>query len=238
MCALISGSMVGSYRVEELVSTDSRGAVYRARHPQLQREVSIRILSPTLAVDSRWSSSFEDAAHRLAQLDHPHIPRVYEVGEHDNLPYVTTELPSGVPLPTLIHEQRPMALAVAFSVLRPLAQALDAAHASGIVHGDVQSTNILLRRLGGLTGPPLPGRVGDVVLIGFQLIDGAAEAYAECDSKVAGPHLSRTSGFLDSSRLGEADRYALSVVAAEMLTVRTPFVDTESIARQASRPRH
>src|SRR5437763_14333386 len=89
---LMPGQRIGPYEIVELVGAGGMGAVYRAKDSRLARDVAIKILPDTLADDPRRLRRFEEEARAAGQLNHPNILSVYDVGVHDGVPYIVSEL--------------------------------------------------------------------------------------------------------------------------------------------------
>jgi len=123
------------------------GEVYRARDTRLIREVAIKVLPTAVATDAGRLARFEQEARATAALNHPHILQVYDVGVHESGPYVVTELLEGQTLHDVI-SGRPMPLATLLALAVEIADALDAAHARGIVHRDVKPANLFVTARG------------------------------------------------------------------------------------------
>jgi serine/threonine protein kinase len=133
------------YRIEESIATGGMGAVFRAQHLKLQRDVALKILHPELTLDSRSVKRFEREAHSSSRLDHVNCVRVTDYGvTSDGVMYLVMELIDGGPLTELLGEPLPPARAVA--MVSQILEGLDAAHHGGIVHRDLKPENILVSR--------------------------------------------------------------------------------------------
>jgi serine/threonine protein kinase len=123
------------------------GEVYRARDTRLNRTVAIKVLNQTLSVLPELSERFDREAHAISQLTHPHICAVYDVGQQDGTAYFVMEYLEGESL-----EQRlktgALPLADALKVAIDIADALAAAHVSGVVHRDLKPGNVMLTKQG------------------------------------------------------------------------------------------
>jgi serine/threonine protein kinase len=129
-----------------IVSTIGRGGmgvVYEAIQSRLGRTVALKVLSPHLAFNASFMRRFHAEAHVLARLHHPNIVTVHDVGVHGGLPYIVLERVQGRSLRALIGEGA-LATARALEIGAAVCDALDCAHAAGIVHRDVKPENILI----------------------------------------------------------------------------------------------
>src|SRR6185436_18288455 len=118
------------------------GEVYRARDSRLSRDVAVKVLQETLTSSSAWKR-FEREARAASALNHPNICAVYDVGEADGRPYLVMELLEGQTLRDYAG-RKPAEPAVAIALGAQVADALEAAHAKGIIHRDVKSGNIMV----------------------------------------------------------------------------------------------
>lgn len=146
------GASLNHYAVEELIGRGGMAAVYRGHDARLRRPVAIKVLAPALAADPEYVARFAREAELIAGLSHPNIARVYDVGESGGLHYMVQELLPGPSLERRLAElQRqpaPMPRDEALAIVAELADALDAAHALGVVHRDVKPGNVLFNGRG------------------------------------------------------------------------------------------
>jgi serine/threonine protein kinase len=145
--ALTPGSKLGPYEIQSPLGAGGMGEVYRARDARLNREVAIKVLPVAFARDSERLRRFQQEAQAVAALNHPNILAIYDFGEHEDSPYIVTELLEGE---TLRERMRPGVLPVrkATEYAKQVARGLAAAHEKGIVHRDLKPENILVTREG------------------------------------------------------------------------------------------
>jgi serine/threonine-protein kinase len=148
------GQVVGGCRIEEPIARGGMGEVYRATQLSLDRPVALKVIAPELGIDPAFTERFRREARAAAAIDHPNILPVHETGETDSgLVYIVMRLVRGQDLGALLAERGRLDPHEALTILTPVAQALDAAHAAGLVHRDIKPANVLLepREDGGIT---------------------------------------------------------------------------------------
>lgn len=144
---LPSGTKLGPYEVQEPLGAGGMGEVYRARDTRLGREVAVKVLPTHLAADSELRQRMEREAKSISSLNHPHICTLHDVGSQDGVDYLVMEYLQGETLADRLH-RGPMPLPEALKIAVDLADALDKAHAKGVVHRDLKPANVMLTRSG------------------------------------------------------------------------------------------
>jgi hypothetical protein len=141
--ALASGTRLGPYEIAERLGAGGMGEVYRARDPRLSREVAIKLISTDGATSPDRLRRFETEARAAAQLTHPNVVTVFDVGTHEGHPYLVLELLDGETLRETLHSGIPP-LRQAVSWALEVSRGLAAAHERGIVHRDLKPENVFL----------------------------------------------------------------------------------------------
>jgi serine/threonine protein kinase len=141
---LTVGSRLGSYEVTSLLSAVGVSTVYRARHVGTGGDVALKVLPRELAADDTQRMRFIREARFARTLVHPAIVRVLDVGDCEQGLYIATEYVAGGDLGRFLAQHGPLRSTRVVSMLTPVATALDAAHAAGIIHRDVKPSNILV----------------------------------------------------------------------------------------------
>jgi serine/threonine-protein kinase len=218
-----SGSRVAGYQLEEQVGAGGMAVVYRARDERLGRLVALKIMAPAMAADAMFRQRFTRESRAAAAVDHPHIIPVYEAGEAGGVLFIAMRFVSGGDVGSLLRREGPLQSARAASIISPVASALDAAHAAGLVHRDVKPANMLL--------DTHPDRPDHVYLSDFGLSKGVQSARLTASGQFLG-----TPDYIAPEQIegrpvdGRADQYALACVAFELLTKTAIFDRNEGWA--------
>ena len=142
-----AGDRLGVYEIQSLVGAGGMGEVYKARDTRLDRTVAIKVLPTHLAADRDRYQRFEREASAVANLDHPHIGALYDVGQDDGLHFLVMQYLEGETLASrLAKGALPLDQVLCYAI--DIADALDHAHRRGIVHRDLKPGNIFLTKSG------------------------------------------------------------------------------------------
>ena len=211
------------FRHPELIGRGGMGDIYRATDSVLGRVVAIKILAEGFARDTSVRERFTREALSAARLSgEPNTVTIYDVGEHDDRPYIVMEHLSGGSLDDVLRDDGPQPPERVFTWLEEAARALDVAHREGVVHRDVKPANLML------------DGEGNVHVADFGIASSAGMDSLTMTGTVLG-----TAGYLSpeqaqGERAGPAsDRYALGIVAWELLTAKRPF-ESESPTAEAA----
>ena len=216
-------SLPARYRVVRHVANGGMASVWAAEDELLGRLVAVKVLAEAYAADDRARRRFKREARAGARLsDHPHVVTVYDIGEHDDRAFMVMEYLAGGTVADRLGGGDPLPRRLAIEWLRQAAEALDYAHAQDVVHRDVKPANLLLDDRGRLA-------VGDF---------GIATVATETSVTQTGQVLGTAAYISPEQALGRpataaSDRYALAVVAYELLTGHRPFPAATGLAAQA-----
>jgi Protein kinase domain len=218
------GSRVAGYRLEEQIGAGGMAVVFRAVDERLGRQVALKMLAPALAQDEAFRHRFIRESRAAAAVDDPHIIPVHEAGESGGVLFIAMRYVPGGDVRSLLHGQGPLSPGRVAAIISPVASALDAAHAAGLVHRDVKPANMLL--------DARPGRPDHVYLSDF----GISKAAVSSAGLTAGGQFLGTPDYTAPEQVkgepvdGRTDQYALACAAFEMLTGQTPFRRDETTA--------
>ena len=140
---LAAGTKLGPYEIVAPIKAGGMGEVYRARDSRLEREVAVKILPAVFCRDQDRLRRFEQEARAAGALNHPNILAIYDIGTHDNGPYLVTELLHGASLRDRLHAGA-LSPRKAADCAMQVGRGLAAAHEKGIIHRDLKPDNIFI----------------------------------------------------------------------------------------------
>ncbi len=210
-----AGARVGGYEVVRRLGAGAMGAVYVARHPNLPKDVALKVLAPGLVASAESRARFAREAEVLCRLDHPNIAAVRDRGEEGDVVYLVMDLVRGPDLEAVLAEQGALAPERAVAVVEGVAAALDHAHDQGLVHRDVKPANVLLRDAG------TPGERAVVTDFGI-VRDLDAARLTEVGVPVTYAYAAPEQ-FAGTTPDRRTDVYALGALLFELLTGRRAF---------------
>ena len=145
--ALTSGTKLGPYEVQEPLGAGGMGEVYRARDTRLGRDVAVKVLPANLSANSELKQRLEREAKAISSLNHPNICTLHDVGSQDGVDFLVMEHLDGETLADRL-QRGVMPQDEALKIAIQIADALDKAHARGVVHRDLKPANIMLTKSG------------------------------------------------------------------------------------------
>ncbi|HET9241897.1 MAG TPA: serine/threonine-protein kinase, partial [Gaiella sp.] len=214
------GSKLLDYKLEALIGRGGMGLVFRAYDPQLKRDVALKLLAPEYASDDRFRERFLSETERAASLEHPNVIPIHDAGEVDGQLYLVMRLADGRDLKRLLADEKRLEPPRAIAICAQIADALDAAHARGLVHRDVKPSNALLDQR------------EHVYLADFGLSRRLAEQAPGFDAglSLGTPAYVAPEQIEGEEADGRADQYSLACLLHECLTGRPPFARASEAA--------
>jgi eukaryotic-like serine/threonine-protein kinase len=222
-----NGQHVGGYRILREIETDSLGVIYEAEHPRLHRKVTLRTIGAEVARDVSFSRRFLLELRSYVALEHPSIPRLYELAYDGDRPYLVTEMIDGRTLDVVFGAGERYEPLGVIGLLRPIASALDYAHSRATIHRDVKPANILL------------ADDGRTLLTGFGLGTVASFNTGPGTGGTVAPDYVAPERLVGREVDGRADVYSLAAVVFEAVTGRRPFSSKswiETLSRRLYEP--
>jgi serine/threonine protein kinase len=209
---LAVGTQFAGYRIEGFLGRGGMGIVYEATQLSLQRPIALKLLGPWISDDPALAERFRREALLQAKIDHPNVVTVYEAGSSEHGLFIAMRLIRGRTLKAAI-QARELSPDAAVRILLPIADALDAAHAAGLVHRDVKPQNILL-------GPRDHPSLADFGIVTARDDTGAM---TQTGRVLGTPDYIAPEQVMGERATPASDIYALAAVLFECLTTVTPF---------------
>jgi eukaryotic-like serine/threonine-protein kinase len=217
--SLTPGTRLGPYEIVSAIGAGGMGEVYRARDARLSRDVAIKVIPREFAFDPSRLRRFQQEAQTVAALSHPGIVGLYDIGEHDSVIFLVSELIEGETLRQALASGA-LSARRAIDVAAQVARGLAAAHAKGQVHRDIKPENIMLQSDG-------RARILDFGLAKALTAERSNDATA---TSLTDPgSVMGTIGYMSPEQArglpvdGRSDVFSLGVVLFEILTGRRPF---------------
>jgi hypothetical protein len=213
------GATLGDYVVDGMMARGGCGTVYRATDPRRSRRVAIKVLHAKLAVLPKMVERFVREVEVLNLLRHPNIVEIHETGAlPDGRPYYVMEYLEGKPLDAIVKERGRFSPEAALDVLEPVCEALEAAHAAGIIHRDVKANNICV-----VDGDPPVVKLLDFGIAKLTTPDGDATGLTTAGRRLGTPSIMAPEQLAGAPIDPRIDVYALGVLLYRLLTGRLPF---------------
>lgn len=214
-------SSIGNYDIHSVLGRGGMGIVYRARQRGLKRDVALKMILAGSHADAETLSRFRAEAEAVAQLQHPNIVQIYDIGEQDGMPYFSLEYIEGETLDDF-RKSEPVSESKAAELIETIARAMHFAHDAGIVHRDLKPANILLTK----NGEP---KVTDFGLV--KRIDGEeVDSQTQNGTIMGTPHYMAPEQAWGQTNIGRAaDVWAMGAMLYAMVTGRVPFAGASTV---------
>ncbi|MFH2135522.1 MAG: serine/threonine-protein kinase [Pseudomonadota bacterium] len=208
-------SQLGRYEVISELGQGAMGVVYKARDPLIDREVAIKTINLSLALEEReeYEARFYQEAKAAGRLSHPNIVTIYDVGRTGDIAYIAMEYLHGRELRDVLNENKILPVSQVLDVIIQVAQGLAYAHEHEIVHRDVKPSNVMIVR------------DGHVKITDFGIARMASAAVRTQTGMVLGsPKYMSPEQVLGKVTDQRSDIFSLGVMLYEMLTGQVPFI--------------
>ena len=218
------GQRIEHYIIREHIARGGMADVYLAYEEKLQRKVALKIMLPALVADQQFVVRFQREAQTVARLDHANIVHVYAIGlTNDGRPYIAMQYIEGGSLhDTLVRvteQGRLIDNNQALTIIGKMADALQVAHAAGIVHRDIKPSNILIRP----DGRPV------LVDLGIAAVESGPKI-THTGTLIGTPHYMSPEQATGKAVDARSDLYSLAIILYEMLAGQRPFDAVEPMA--------
>jgi len=202
---------IGKYRILGKIGQGAMGEVYRARDPLLNRNVAIKTIAPSLGADPNFKTRFKREAQAAANLNHPHIITVFDLGEEDGLTYMAMELLEGTDLKDMIAQGKLESLREKLAVVQQVCDGVAFAHSKGVVHRDLKPGNIHIQ----------PN--GQAKVLDFGLAKVSTSDMTRTGTVMGTPHYMSPEQVRGEKVDARSDVFSLGAVFYEVLTGQRPF---------------
>lgn len=215
----LTGKQFGHYQIVAPLGEGGMAAVYKAYQPSMERHVAVKVLPRHMSTSEEFVNRFRREAKLLAQLQHPHILPVFDYGEADGYPYIVMPFINSGTLADLLRKQQ-LSLPEVRRIMTQLGDALGYAHARGMIHRDIKSSNVLIDER------------GNCLLTDFGLarMSESATQITSSGAVMGTPAYMSPEQGTGANIDHRSDLYSLGVILYEMVTGRVPYTAETPIA--------
>ena len=208
---------IGNCRVVAEIGSGGMAIIYKAIQEPLEREVALKALKPSVALDSQFAQRFEREARFMASLQHENILHVHDFIKDGERMYIVMEYVQGIDLYDLLQLTPQLPVEVAAIIALQVARALDYAHFRGLIHRDIKPANIMISRR------------GEVKLMDFGIArDHSLSDLTETGTGVGTPSYMSPEQILGDKLDFRSDIFSLGIVLYQCITGQKPFVEDET----------
>jgi serine/threonine-protein kinase len=215
---LAVGSTLGPYRLDSVLGEGGMGCVFGAHREPDGETIALKVLKPDLANQTEYSRRFAHEARAAAQVAHPHLVELLDVGEYEGRPCLAMRYVTGCSLEARIASEGPLPIPETVRMCTEVAAGLDALHEAGLVHRDVKTANVMLDEAGRATLTDLGLARGE----GYSMLTAPGQVMGTIDYMA--PELITGERASPSS-----DVYSLGCVVFECLAGHRPFAATDLV---------
>lgn len=213
------GTMLGAYRLDEVLGRGAMGVVYLAENETLERPVALKVLAANFEENSQALARFQREAKLAAKIEHPNVVGIYEVGKWQGRHFLAMQLVRGESLADRLEREERLSEDEARRIITEVAQGLAAAHAHGIIHRDIKPSNILLS--------DQRAKLADFGLAKPR--DPLKDRLTQTHMLMGTPEFMSPEVFAEKELEPQSDIYALGVTWFMLLTGLGPFHDSETL---------
>jgi hypothetical protein len=217
---------IAHYRLGGYIGRGAMAVVYLAQDQRTGSNVALKVVAPELASDAAFRARFLRESRMAAAVSHPHIIPVYEADEAGGNLYVAMRYVQGGDARSLLNRHGPLPAAWAWNIIAGVASGLDAAHAHGLIHGDVRPANMLLDAsapANGAAQPSVGGGPGHVYLSDFGMSRSSPSGEVIAAGQVEPLDYAAPEQIEKHDLDGRADLYSLACAGFELLCGTPPF---------------
>src|SRR5437899_3492606 len=214
------GTVLGQrYMVMQLLGEGGMGAVYKAKHRDLNRMVALKVIRPDLARNESIIQRFKQELILAHQVTHKNVIRIYDLGEAEGLKFITMEYIEGEDLRTLIQEKHKLSPEAAVEIMQQVCRALEAAHSVGVIHRDLKPQNVMR------------DKTGRILVMDFGLARSLeGEGMTQTGALIGTMDYMSPEQALGKDLDQRSDLFALGLIFYELLTGKMPFKAESAVA--------
>jgi len=214
--------ILGKYELIDQLGSGSMGIVYRARDKSLDREVALKVLRAESQLDPEIAERFRREARACAQLHHPNIVTIYDLGEAEGgVTYIAMELLNGIDWRTAVRQQLRLPMARKIELLAEVCEGLGHAHSHGVVHRDIKPGNLFLHQPN--QTQPGQAQINQTKILDFGIARLATSVLTRTGRILGTPNYMAPEQITGEKCDSRSDLFSVPIVSFEFLTGSHPF---------------